>query len=74
MEGYKSVLRDGLPDEDGSYLIILKDEAPTPRLFVLYNQPDGTRLLVSVNGTKIDENQISMYKRILITPDKRSPK
>ena len=72
MEGYKNVLTDGLPDEDGSYLVILKGETATPRLFVLYKQPDGSRLLVSVNGTKIEEEQISMYKRILITPDKRS--
>jgi hypothetical protein len=71
MEGYKNVLTDGLPDEDGSYLMILKGEISTPRLFVLYKQPDGTRLLVSVDGTKIQDDQISMYKRILITPDQR---
>ena len=72
MEGYKNVLIDGLPDEDGSYLMILKDEIPSPRLFVRYTQPDGSRSWVSTNGARIDETKIILYKRILITPDKNA--
>ena len=70
MEGYKNVLTDGFPTEDGSYLMVLKDES-SPRLFVLYTQTDGKRRCVSAQGTQIDPDRITLYKRILITPDKR---
>jgi hypothetical protein len=66
-EGYKHVLYEGLPQEDGSYLLILKGDY-IPRLFVRYSS-DGNRKWVSPDRRQIEEADILMYKRILITPE-----
>jgi hypothetical protein len=39
VEGYKSVLTDGPPSEDGGYLVILQDdEHSVPQLFIRFTQ------------------------------------
>ena len=72
METYKDVLVDGLPTEDGGYLVILKDVSPVPRLLVRYTNEDGSRTWTSTDRQNIEEDRILMYKRILITPDRRN--
>ncbi len=71
LEGYKNVLVDGLPREDGAYLVVLKGETGVPRLFVRFTQEDGSRFWVSAEHKKIAEEMITLYKRILITPDRK---
>ena len=74
MEGYKNVLIDGLPDEEGSYLVILKDEHPTPHLFVRYANEDGSGRWISLQNQVIDEERIALYKRILVAPESKERK
>ena len=69
MEGYKNILIDGPPDEDGSYLLILKNETSVPRLFVRSTIADGSVQWVSMNRESISEDRIGLYKRILVTPE-----
>lgn len=71
-EGYKNVLMDGPPTEDGSYLVILKDEDPIPQLLVRYTKEDGSHLWSALNRSTIQDDRILLYKRILITPDRKS--
>jgi hypothetical protein len=72
LEGYKNIITDGPPQEDGAYLVTLKDEVPMPRLFVRFTQPDGSRIWTSTNHGKINEDSIVLYKRILITPGNKA--
>ena len=75
VDGYKSVLTDGPPSEDGGYLVILQDdENSIPQLFIRFTQKDGSRVWVSTDHKKLEEPQILLYKRILITPDGIKPK
>ena len=72
MEGYKNILTDGPPDEDGSYLLILKNESSIPRLFVRSTVADGSIQWVSLNRESISEDRIGLYKRILVTPEAKT--
>jgi hypothetical protein len=74
VEGYKNVLTDGPPREDGGYLVVLEgDEQSVPQLFIRFTQKDGSRVWVSADHKKIEEQRILLYKRILITPDGIKP-
>jgi hypothetical protein len=70
-EGYKNALTDGLPTEDGSYLVIFKDEDPVPQLFVRYTREDGSHTWSGLNRQNVEDDRILLYKRILITPDRK---
>ena len=71
MEGYKNILIDGPPDEDGSYLLILKNEPSVPRLFVRSTVAGSIRW-VSLNHESISEDRIGLYKRILIAAEAKT--
>ena len=69
MEDFKRVVTDGLPFEDGNYLLIIKGEHPAPLLSVRYTHEDGKVIWVRFDSKQIIEDQITMYKKILITPE-----
>jgi hypothetical protein len=70
---FKRVSIDGLPKEDGSYLLVLLNgngEESGPRLCTRYTQEDGKHLWISTNRSEIQEEQISIYKKVMITPER----
>jgi hypothetical protein len=44
----------GLPNEDGSYVVILKGECRAPRLVVRFTKSDGSRIWASIDRDHMD--------------------
>ena len=64
---FKDVLIDGLPKEDGAYLVLLNgatEHGARERYLVRYTFPDGRRIWAGGTGCQINESEIVMYLRI----------
>ena len=66
-DGFKRVSIEGLPKEDGSYIILLLLEEHRPMLFLRYTNPDGSVMWIGTDRSQIQEQDISLYKKVLIT-------
>jgi len=68
-DGYKRVSIDGLPNQDGPYLVLLLLEEDRSQLCDRFTDSDGSVTWISTNQTQIKEEDISVYKKLLITPE-----
>ena len=63
-DGYKRVSLDGLPKEDGSYLILfLLEEELGPHLCVRFTNSDGSITWAGTEYQAVHEADISLYIR-----------
>jgi hypothetical protein len=65
---FKTVAMHGLPNEDGSYLIIMNGESRVAKVVVRFTESSGARNWISPDREFISEDQIVMYQKIVITP------
>ena len=68
-DGYKRVSIDGLPNQDGSYLVLLLLEEDRSQLCDRLTDADGSVTWISTDHNQIKEEDISVYKKVLISPE-----